>query len=323
MSIRAVACIFAGAVLSIGLIPSDVGKGLGPGAAVSQQKDFAKSANQTKAKEDSLSPDLIAQILPTAITASCPAGELEDSDGDFSRNAAALSSELCFYQVSFTEGKLRWVFQIIKNVANPSSVLWFVPHDDEDAAFDSAVYAVRKFGGTVVAVDNRGERNNGKQDPNRNFDLGAEKKCAEQVARSPKYTAELLKFWNSGMPIIALHTNMGGNSTISILKPEANNAVAFVAPNPIAAKSPNNTLVFIASQMRPEANPDLTAYAQTLNASGVHVLYEVVSLEATNCSLSHYAALRNFNAYTNIEVVDGDGQTQRMMIDRVMKIIQK
>ncbi|WP_439609903.1 hypothetical protein [Reyranella sp.] len=259
--------------------------------------------------------------VQASLTQSCPPGDVEDSDGDFARNLSQFTADLCFFQQSFKEGNLTWILQVIVNTRKPDAFFWVVPHDDEDAAFDSAVYAVKTYGGTVVAVHTKGERNNGNQDPNRNFDLGSGKKCTAQTAPSPKYTAEVMKFRPKDAPIVALHTNMGGGSTISILKPESHNAIAFVSSSPMHSISPNNTLVFVASVLPPDKDPLLAGFVKRLNATGIHVLYEVVSITKSNCSLSHYAALKGIKDYINIEVLDGDVNAQKAMVDKVIKLL--
>jgi hypothetical protein len=60
-------------------------------------------------------------------------------------------------------------------------------------------------------------------------------------------------------------------------------------------------------------------FVASLNASGIHVLYEHV--EKNDCSLSNYAVSRNI-PYLNIEVVDDDDTgAQIRMTDVVMRLI--
>ena len=81
-----------------------------------------------------------------------------------------------------------------------------MPHDNENAGFEAAFAALRKYGGTIVAVDSGGVRMNRTVtegppiDPNRNFHDGL-----------PLYPAQILSAVNRGAwPIIALHTNARG-----------------------------------------------------------------------------------------------------------------
>ena len=238
----------------------------------------------------------------TEVTAHCLSPtQVEDRDGDFKRNRSALSSaEFCIQQDTFTEGGLRWVLQIVYSKKNRHSVLWVVPHDNEDDAFDSAVYGLQQHGGTIVAVETGGSRFNRSQDPNRNFNSGTAK-CPEQIAPSPVYTSRVMKWWRERTPIVALHTNergyagdgKGGAGGISIAKVPPPGTRAFRTAKSITAKSPDDTLVFVASTEQPENDANLHRFVQTLNQKGINVLYEHVSRTRNDCSLSNYAALNN------------------------------
>lgn len=278
------------------------------------------AAVQTK-KDECLSPD-----------------QLFDEDGDVARNRQALSSrDLCLRLEVFTEGRLHWVLQVIHNKKNPRGPLWAVPHDDEDVAFDSAIYGVLRYGGTVVAVERNHDRYNRigkqKQDPNRNFQVRGEGKCQLQLAASPVFTRRFLGFLQKGQPIIALHTNKEGfdlipeldeekskgNVSIGIERKPDSNITEFPAARPLHAKSPNDTLIYVASRLPAGSDAQLSRFVTGLNGSGIHVLYEHV--EKNDCSLSNYAVLRNI-PYVNIEVVDDDDTgAQTRMIDIVMKLI--
>ena len=265
--------------------------------------------------------------------------QLFDEDGDVARNRQALASpDLCLRLEVFTEGQLHWVLQIIQNRKNPNGPLWAVPHDDEDVAFDSAVYGVVRYGGTVVAVERNHDRYNRigkrKQDPNRNFQVRGEGKCRLQLARSPIFTRQFMRWHKKGQPVIALHTNKQGfdivpeldeekskgNVSIGIERKEDSNITEFPAAKPIRAKSPNDTLIYVASRLPAGSDAPLSRFVSALNAGGIHVLYEHV--EQNDCSMSNYAVLRNL-AYVNIEVVDDDDTgAQSRMIDAVMRLIR-
>jgi hypothetical protein len=262
-----------------------------------------------------------------------------DEDGDVARNRKALASrDLCLRLEVFAEGGMRWVLQIVRNRRNPNGPLWIVPHDDEDVAFDSAIYGLLRYGGTMVAVERNGDRYNRagqrKQDPNRNFQVRGEGKCRLQLARSPRFTKQHMRWLRKGQPVIALHTNKEGydlvpepdedksrgNIAIGIARDEDSNITEFPAARPMPAKSPNDTLVYVASLLPPGPGSRLDRFVRALNAAGIHVLYEQV--RRNDCSLSNYAVLRNL-PYVNIEVVDGDHTgAQARMIDVVMRLIR-
>lgn len=265
--------------------------------------------------------------------------QLLDRDGDVERNRKALAShDLCLRLEVFTEGRLHWVLQVIQNRKQPHGPLWAVPHDDEDVAFDSALYGVLRYGGTVVAVERSGDRYNRigkrKQDPNRNFQTRGEEKCKLQRARSPVFTRRFMQWLHKGQPIVALHTNKEGfdlipeldedkskgNVSIGIERKPDSNLTEFPAARPIRAKSPNDTLIYVASKAPPGLDVQISRFVAALNAGGIHVLYEHVS--ENDCSMSNYAVLHGI-PYVNIEVVDNDDTGAQMrMIDAVMQLIR-
>lgn len=261
--------------------------------------------------------------------------DIPDGDGDFQRNRDAVSSpDLCLAYDEFDEGGFHWILQIIHNAKRPGP-LWAVPHDNENTAFDTAVYGVTMYGGTVVAVETNGNRelrgaSGRSQDPNRNFDAGTGQRCPLQVAPSTEYTRRFFRWWSEGEPIIALHTNdrgyagdgAGGKGGISIDKPLPGN-IPFKAHRQINAKSPSDTLVFVASLARPDDDPSLKRFVDALTAEGVNVLYEVTSKQRNDCSMSNYAALRDIRGYVNVEVVHGDGPTQQHIVRLVMRLLKE
>ncbi|HRF09219.1 MAG TPA: hypothetical protein PL193_11335 [Xanthobacteraceae bacterium] len=262
-----------------------------------------------------------------------------DEDGDVMRNRAALASrDLCLRLEVFTEGRLHWVLQVIQNRKIPNGPLWAVPHDDEDVAFDSAVYAVQRYGGTVVAVEQNHDRYNRigrrKQDPNRNFQIRGQEKCQLQLFASPIFTRRFMQGLRKGQPIIALHTNKQGFDPIPVLDEEKSkgnvsigiprkadsNITEFPAPRPMRARSPDDTLIYVASLLPPDADGQALRFVTALNAAGIHVLYEHV--RKNDCSLSNYA-VRHAIPYTNLEVVDGDDTgAQTRMIDVVLRLMR-
>lgn len=252
--------------------------------------------------------------------------EIGDSDGDFSRNRLALSSpDLCIRQDVFREGVLTWRLQIVRNRHSPGRYFWFVPHDNENAAFDTAVHGVTAFGGTMVAIETGGRRFNGRQDPNRNFSAGTGRRCALQTGPSSAYTANVLKWRGAGAPTIALHSNergfngdgRGGAGAISMLRPLPGNT-PYPAPTPLPTRSPSDSMVFMASTGRPPA-----ALIAAMNRAGLNVMLESVSAGRNDCSMSNYAALVGLRPYVNIEVAHGDSAGQRRMLAAALPLLSQ
>jgi hypothetical protein len=142
-----------------------------------------------------------------------PVDPLVMATDDFLRLAdPGLWRGLDVQRVEFRDDRAFWRLYRITNARRPDGPLWFVPHDNENAAFQAAVVAVRAYGGVAIAVeearsvDGPDSRMNGDVaygqpiDPNRNF-----------RDETPAYADAMLA--DLGDPprlIIALHTNEAG-----------------------------------------------------------------------------------------------------------------
>jgi hypothetical protein len=213
----------------------------------------------------------------------------------------------------FTERGFNWhVLRFINN-AKPDGPLWVVPHDDENAAFEGAIAALKIHGGTLLAI-NSGPGSSRRQagqgvcgvkpgrvrscDPNRNFD-----------AKSPIFTGVFLGERKQGQPIIALHTNgAGAAGDFSLLDIDAFargrtilRSGAYRSKNPEPHMDNYDTLGLIAYPAR-EGRPSDVAIAcrNALNEGGIHFWHERVG--KSDGSLSNYLALeRPGIAYFNAE----------------------
>jgi len=147
-----------------------------------------------------------------------PVDPLTMATDDFTRLAdPALWDGLTVTRVEFRDDRAFWRLYRIDDARKPDGPLWFVPHDNENAAFQAAIYAVRAYGGQVVAVeearsvDGPDSRTNGDVafgkpiDPNRNF-----------RDETPTYASEILAgLGNPPRLIVALHTNEPGYDAAS------------------------------------------------------------------------------------------------------------
>jgi hypothetical protein len=214
----------------------------------------------------------------------------------------------------FSENGFDWHLLRFASEKNPFSVLWVVPHDDEDAAFEAMIGAIHKYGGTGIVV-NSGPGSERRQagrgtcggrprmvnscDPNRNF-----------ADATPLFTAAHLDHHtHAGQPIIALHTNgAGADGDFSLLDLDAYRRGQSVVRNGgYAARSPApemanyDTLGLIAHLAR-DGGPSSTAVAcrNALNDTGIHFWHEEV--KESDGSLSNYLALKRPEiAYFNAE----------------------
>lgn len=237
---------------------------------------------------------------------------------DFRRLAnPAIWDGLSVNRIEFREDRAFWRLYRIVNLRHPDGPLWFVPHDNENAAFQAAIFAVRSYGGIVIAVeearsvDGPDSRMNpdvayGRPiDPNRNF-----------RDDTPNYAATILA--DLGSPprlIIALHTNEPGYdaSESTCTPPGATNTGKgeisvllcsdLYSPRPsIRAAWPydDTDSVAIVSYLG-DRSPASGFCARPLAAADMNIMYEHVV--TSDGSLSNYALFRGL-PYVNLETQD-------------------
>jgi len=250
---------------------------------------------------------------------------------DIQRNYRDLE-KLCVDQISFREGKYQWKMLLVTHPKHPKGPFWFLPHDDEQSAFDAAVYATRRYGGGFLAIMAGDKRYFAGQDPNRNFGdtLQTAQRCRGQHSPAPIYSKVIFSIIDTyrgrSLPYLALHNNKngfgGGQGTISILN-SSTNTPAYPAHSEIyqghGGLQDEDTLVYIAGMNK---TPNHSKLNQLLK-SGINTKYERVSPQRNDCSLSNFVVLsKRTTDYYNIETEHGDLKTQMRMIDILMKIIK-
>lgn len=270
----------------------------------------------------------LALCLPNPARADTPspwtitsALALQGVDDDVGRHLATAGyfDGLEISEYRFSENGFTWHLIRFRNLAKPDGPLWMVPHDDENAAFESMIAALREHGGVGIAVNSSGSqrRQAGRGacgprrgvtsacDPNRNFD-----------ARTPLYTAAFLDQRPANQPVIALHTNTpgfagdghGGQGDMTILDPSAwrrglsaPRRGGVLASNPQPEMANFDTLglsPYLARESRPTAASDRCGLA--IAGAGIHFWHEPVT--ASDGSMSNYLALNRPDiAYFNAE----------------------
>lgn len=258
-----------------------------------------------------------SRLFPTA--GGCLSDDqLRDGDGDFRRHPSLAGPNRCVTEQTFEERGRTWTVQTIRNTAR-SGPLWVLPHDNEQAAVETLAHALERYGGTAVLVETGGRRLNGSTDPNRAFDAGRSR-CTSGAPAS-RYVAALLSQRRWGAPVIALHTNAPGiggrhgGGSVSIRAP-GRGATAYPGTGASGRLASDDSLVITAILKGDEAH--IAPLVERLTARGVNVMVETTSARTTDCSLSHYAALAGIRPYVNLEVADGDAETQLRMLGIVM-----
>ena len=279
--------------------------------------DQAASAPDLVAAPTQPSPD---QLELVASGACLSLGDVTDKDDDFKRNSLALSdSTLCIAEEQFKERRRTWTIATVKT-GRPGP-LFAVMHDDEDMSFDNAVAALKAYGGTLVAIETGGKRNQDGIDPNRNFSadgIGC-RKLGKDAA--PKFTEFFRSLFDSSQPILALHNNTGeriptgglGHVSMGDL-PKSMEARKGAEPDgPLAG---DRALVLLTSAVPVTTNAE--ARAEELNAKGINAVIEPVREGKGDCSLSNYALLVGHPQYFNVTVDKDEGEKQLRIIDAIL-----
>ncbi len=267
---------------------------------------------------------LSKEILIFVKNSSSPASK------DIKRNSQALKA-LCVNQIEFDEGEYHWKMLLVTNPKQPKGPFWFLPHDNEDTAFDAAIYATQKYGGGFLAVMANDQRYFAGQDPNRNFsdDIQTAKICKQQKYPAPKYSKNIFTIIDTyradNIPYLALHNNKdgwygnGGQGGVSILSKSSQIVKSYPASEDITHQSKGikdeDSLVYIAGTKK---TPDQIKLKRLLEL-GLNVKYEIIDMQHNDCSLSNYIVLKKHTEdYYNIEVEHGDLATQKKMIDKII-----
>jgi len=265
------------------------------------------------------------QLAATTQSGSCLSPG-QTGDPDIIRNASKLPTDkYCIKLADFSEGGFPWkIFRITSRKAR-SGPFWAVPHDDEDAAFDSAVYGMLKYGGSIATVEAGESRSFRGQDTNRNFGTTSAiaRRCNQQRAAAPKFVQEFMKDHRRGGLIVALHSNTngysgnGGAGTISINR-QSRIMRPYKSTKAVGLLADEDNLILTASKNLVERDPKLQKLVNHFNNSGVHIIVEHVTQSKNDCSMSNYVILNNLGTYYNIEVQDGAVSAQKELINRLM-----
>lgn len=247
-------------------------------------------------------------------------------DKDVKRHAAVLGPEsgLCLSDLDFEENGLKWQITVIDNTKQPNGPTIYLLHDNENAAFDTAIYSVLRYGGKVIAVEAGDSRTHQNQDPNRNFGMTkkATASCKEMRKRpAPLFTQFLLDLRNPRISFFLTlhnnangHTGNGGSGGISAARTSAVMS-GFMTE---AAKTDEDDAILLAGTKPFEQERRAKRAADFFLERGVNVIYEHVIPERNDCSFSNYVVLNGLGEYFNIEAEHGHLDQQKAMLDLLM-----
>lgn len=252
-------------------------------------------------------------------------------DPDIRRNAAvfAADGDLCITRQGFTEHGRDWQLTVVRNLSTRRGPVWAVLHDNENDAFDSALYAVGKYGGALVAVEAGENRSFMGQDPNRNFSLTASNAatCRDISQKpTPGFTNAISSFFSQRYPVLTLHNNddgysgAGGTGTISARRSSAS-MTGMMTPTPVQGLSDEDNAILLAGAMPFEQNRAARKAVQAFHGAGVNAIYEHVRPERNDCSFSFFTTMNGLGDYYNIEAQHGALEAQKAMVDVLMSYL--
>jgi hypothetical protein len=252
-------------------------------------------------------------------------------DRDIARNLGAfeVNPNLCITEERFAEHGRRWHMVIIQNNKARRGPVWAILHDNENSAFDAALYAVSRYGGKMVALETGEGRSFDGQDPNRNF--GASSKitapCRNMTAHpAPAFTNAINRHFDPRYPVLTMHSNdngyagAGGAGHISARRTSAT-MKGIMSPNPSGTLSDEDNAVLTAGTVPFDQNKKAQKLAAYLGGQGINMIYEHVRTNTNDCSFSFHVKLNNLGDYYNIEVEHGRVEDQKQILDVLMSYL--
>lgn len=224
-----------------------------------------------------------------------------ESNSDLKRNKI---SDLCISQIQFQDKDVLWNLLLLWNPNKDSVISFFLPHDDENTAFDVGVRTLRKFGGGMLAVSSsEGTRNYKGIDPNRNF---------KKNLYSKNIFAILDHFKAREFSYMSIHNNKKSDLGTVSMKTTSNGVVNFPAKKKTKLSEPDN-LVYLVGK---EVNFDKVRF---INSLGMNVKYEILNNSKNDYSMSNYVFynLKSEN-YFNVEAGIGEFNVQSEMVDKLI-----
>ncbi len=250
------------------------------------------------------------------------------SDRDIRGNLATFAgAPLCYSVVSVEEAGRRWLVQVIENYERIAGPGWLAPHDNEDAAQNGGLWAVRQFGGFLITFETNDRRIFQGQDANRIFatDTRTAAACTQLRAPHPKLTRLIDSYFRMApRPYLSLHSNdngfsgNGGRGTISVLR-HSRVLQGHPAKRGSQLADDEDNLMMTAGTQRFDDNGKALHFTSAMHRQGVHVIYEEISLAKNDCSFSNFVKLTYPQAdYYTVEVEHGQDRRMRELITALL-----
>ncbi|MGI3170386.1 hypothetical protein ACRARG_14650 [Pseudooceanicola sp. C21-150M6] len=218
-------------------------------------------------------------------------------DADIRRNLDAFVADpdLCLRRERFVTKAREWELTIVSKPRHPAGPSWIILRDDDDSAFDTALYAASRYGGTLVAAETL-EAPEAEalawQDPR--LDLfegrGAHGSCRSKVGSPlPKVLRGLTEHLPAGAPVLSIlrpGTREATPDDTAQDPQETTSRQVFAAPASGAALSDVGGDILIAGRRDYENTPRARAAVVHFGALGIGVIYEELPWTFPECSLA-------------------------------------
>ncbi|MEM7428888.1 MAG: hypothetical protein AAF441_22605 [Pseudomonadota bacterium] len=241
------------------------------------------------------------------------------TDPDVRRFAKQLTDQRICYKVNnVVENGVRWVMQQFESTAKPSGPTLFVPHDNADTAFETAVYALERYGGRVVTIHTGETRSNGRTDGLRNFGASAEQisGCSQMKGSpAPAYTDYVLNTMPAGQPVLVLLNIQDGNSAT----PDLPGAVTRQTAEGSAVSADADDFAAVAGTIGLQDDPRAQSLMKALTQAGLNARHRTLPGGVSDCSLAGHAAVRG-RPYLGLYAQAGHGTEQKAMLDAVLNL---
>ena len=229
--------------------------------------------------------------------------------------------EICYGRIKMSDGGRNWHLTLLLD-PNHEGPLWYLPYDSDDAAFDSAVYALQNYGGLLITPENKDNRNIDGQDPRFIFARTEAEATACKAAKKPypkilSFIGKASDFHAEGLPFF-------------VLREQKDESQDFIAPADwqlalpaLGSMQDSDNLVYAAYPSALMDDPKRPTLVHEINQAPANVLYEDQSLSPMLCQIHDWAM--DQRAQTSYAVLFQQGQTgdAKTLIDVLLSALIK
>lgn len=221
--------------------------------------------------------------------------------------------QISYHIIEFRdENKVKWRLQVFENLNRPGPT-FFVPHDNENDAFQVGSRAINVFGGHLISLECKEKRTCYRGiDPNRYFD-----------AKNRIFSTTILRFYKSkSYPVITLHNNhdshrdLGGEGAIySDMESPYEGAYGFYHSG-----DPDDLIIF--SDREPISESYIfRKYFDLFQELGLNSIFEeIVDTSSIGGHMSNYVLLNTNLEYFNVESEHGHEKVQYEYLSKLLSL---